>query len=111
MGKKQPPGSSPNRPLHLDMDRMADPNADIPGLDDEQRDRMLSNARQGSRHDVFTSGAPVAMIREGGLAAGTIPLDPDAAAEALSGLETGIKLGSKSHSRVNGSGNGIKPNR
>jgi hypothetical protein len=96
------------------MDHMADPAAEIPGKSDAERDRMLSRARQGSHHDVFTSGAPVAMMRtayEAAADAGKIPFDPLKAAGALSGLETGIKLKPKSHPRVNGGDNGTEPKR
>jgi len=52
-------GKRPDRPLHnINLENLADPHVEIPGLDDEQRERLLTGARNGSR-GTFTLGAPV----------------------------------------------------
>lgn len=68
MSKGKQPGSNPDHAMRVPtsmLEQLADPNADIPGVDnDGERDRVLAGVRHGSRHvmtggHVVINGAPV----------------------------------------------------
>lgn len=60
---RKPPGSSPTHPLHASQSQLqniADPYADIPGLDDDERDKVITGVRHAARASgTMIAGAPV----------------------------------------------------
>jgi hypothetical protein len=57
---KKTPGGSPYKPVHPNLDLLADPHAEIPGMEPDERDRLMSTLRHTSRHGQFSNGAPLA---------------------------------------------------
>lgn len=60
---RKPPGSSPTHPLHgsqSQLQNIADPYADIPGLDDDERDKVITGVRHAARASgTMIAGAPM----------------------------------------------------